>query len=161
MEVGCVTVSKVEALLQRYRELGWKLRTAESCTAGGIAARIGSVPGASAVLERGWVTYSNEAKFEELAVDAALIAAHGAVSREVVEAMARGGAADDIVCIAVSGIAGPDGGTPAKPVGTVWIAIAMQDGPLRAECFHFTGDRAAIQQATIDKAIDWLADYHL
>jgi len=151
--------AKVEALLKRYRELGWRLRTAESCTAGGIAARIGSVPGASAVLERSWVTYSNEAKSEELGVDAALISAHGAVSREVVEAMAQGGAAANTVCVAVSGIAGPDGGTPAKPVGTVWMAIAMQDGAMHAECFLFAGDRAAIQRATIDKSIDWLTDY--
>jgi len=151
--------AKVEALLKRYRELGWRLRTAESCTAGGIAARIGGVPGASAVLERSWVTYSNDAKTEELGVDAALIAAHGAVSREVVEAMAQGGAAANTVCVAVSGIAGPDGGTPAKPVGTVWMAIAMQGGAMRAECFRFAGDRTAIQRATIDKAIDWLTDY--
>ena len=154
-----MTDARVEALLERYRQAGWKLRTAESCTAGGIAARIGSVPGASTVLDRSWVTYSNEAKTEELGVDPAVIAAHGAVSREVVQKMAAGGSAPDTVCLAVSGIAGPDGGTPDKPVGTVWMAITMPGGPLRVERFLFSGNRTEIQRATVEQALDWLLAY--
>lgn len=105
------------------------------------------------------MVYSNEAKSEELGVDAALIAAHGAVSREVVMAMAEGGCSANTVCVAVSGIAGPDGGTPEKPVGTVWMALAMQGGATRTEKFAFTGDRAGIQQATIEQAIERLLAY--
>jgi len=151
--------ARIHQLLERYARRGWKLRTAESCTAGGIAARIGSVPGASAVLDRGWVVYSNEAKSEELGVAPELISEHGAVSHEVVQAMAEGGCGESTVCVAVSGIAGPDGGTPDKPVGTVWMAIAMRGCSMRVGKFEFSGSRAHIQQATVDRAIDRLLSY--
>ncbi len=103
-----------------------KIATAESCTGGLVAHRITNVPGASAVFHRGWVTYSNEAKTAELGVPAELFPAHGAVSEEVVRAMAKGALdmAGADIAIALTGIAGPDGGTPEKPVGTVWIGVA-------------------------------------
>ncbi|MDX8407424.1 MAG: nicotinamide-nucleotide amidohydrolase family protein, partial [Mariprofundaceae bacterium] len=139
---------KIEALLAACRQRDLRLRTAESCTAGGIAAAIASVAGASDVLDRGWVVYSNRAKCEELCVDAALIDAHGAVSREVVEAMANGGAvrndAGNAACIAVSGIAGPGGGSPGKPVGLVWLALAMPGRDTLSCSHHFSGDRLHI-----------------
>jgi PncC family amidohydrolase len=147
---------QVERLLQLCRERGLKLRTAESCTAGAIAAGIAAVPGASDVLDRGWITYSNEAKCEELGVEPALIDEHGAVSREVVLAMVEGGAADRALCVAVSGIAGPDGGSDEKPVGTVWIAMAGGGYAPVAKPHLFSGDRAAVQCQTVSSAIDML-----
>jgi len=151
---------KIETLLAACRQRGLLLRTAESCTAGGIAAAIASVAGASDVLDRGWVVYSNRAKCEELGVGAALIDEYGAVSREVVEAMASGGAVkndpSNAACIAVSGIAGPGGGTPDKPVGLVWLAIAMPGMDVLSGCHHFSGDRTQIQAATVGQAISML-----
>ena len=138
-----------EVLLARLRARGLRLRTAESCTAGMLAARIARVPGASDVLERGWVVYANAAKEEELGVPRAVLAAHGAVSREVVEAMARAGADDETVCVAISGVAGPGGGTPDKPVGTVWIAAALGDA-VTAGRFAFPGGRNEVRaRATV------------
>ena len=147
---------QIELLLQRCRERGLKLRTAESCTAGAIAAAIASVPGASDVLDRGWITYSNEAKCEELNVSPSLISEYGAVSREVVLAMAEGGASKQAICVAVSGIAGPDGGSDEKPVGTVWIGIAGGGYAPVAESYLFSGDRAEVQRQTVSSAIDML-----
>ena len=145
-----------EQVLRKLSECGFRLRLAESCTAGGLASRLARVPGASKVLDRGWVTYSNEAKQQALGVPTALIAAHGAVSREVAEAMAAGGAARDTVCIAVSGIAGPDGGTSDKPVGTVWIAVRWPDGAMLSRRFVFPGSRAEIQARTVLAALAML-----
>jgi len=149
-------------LLSACRQQALLLRTAESCTAGGIAAALASVAGASDVLDRGWVAYSNRAKCEELGVDAALVDEYGAVSREVVEAMASGGAlkndAGNAACIAVSGIAGPGGGNEDKPVGTVWMALAMPGKDTLSCCHHFSGDRLQIQAATIDQAISILLE---
>ncbi len=147
---------RVRTLLAQCRRLGIWLRTAESCTAGGIAAAIASVAGASDVLDRGWVVYSNRAKVEELGVDPLLIEKHGAVSREVVEAMAAGGRAERAACIAVSGIAGPGGGTPEKPVGTVWMALAWPDRDVVSHCFHFHGERSEVQSATVREAVEML-----
>ena len=110
------------ALLRRQ----WTLTTAESCTGGWIAKVLTDVPGSSEWFERGVVTYSNQAKMDMLEVKEATLAAHGAVSAETVAEMARGGLARSQaqVAVAVSGVAGPDGGTPDKPVGTVWMAWA-------------------------------------
>jgi len=149
---------KIGALLAACRQRGLLLRTAESCTAGGIAAAIASVAGASDVLDRGWITYSNRAKCEELGVADDLIALHGAVSREVVEAMAAGGAGENAMCVAVSGIAGPGGGTKDKPVGTVWMAVAMPEGACVSRCFHFSGTRSEIQTASVGQAIAMLLE---
>lgn len=147
---------QTEKLLQLCRQRGLKLRTAESCSAGAIAAEIASVPGASDVLDRGWITYSNEAKCEELDVAASLIDKHGAVSREVVLAMAMGGASEHAICVAVSGIAGPEGGSDEKPVGTVWIAVAGGAGEPLTTCHQFSGNRAAVQRQTVSSAVAML-----
>jgi PncC family amidohydrolase len=149
---------QVEKLLTLCRQRGLKLRTAESCTAGAIAAEISTVPGASDVLDRGWITYSNEAKCEELGVDPVLIDEHGAVSREVVIAMAEGGAADAVICVAVSGIAGPDGGTDKKPVGTVWIAVTLSGYESLVRCHHFTGSRSEVQSKAVSSALSMLIE---
>ena len=149
---------QVERLLQLCREQGLKLRTAESCTAGAIAAEIASVSGASDVLDRGWITYSDSAKSETLNVEPELITEHGAVSREVVLKMAEGGSSDSALCVAVSGIAGPSGGSDEKPVGTVWIAVAGGCNASVAKQHLFSGDRAAVQHQSVICAISMLID---
>ena len=120
------------ALVRRYAARGWKIATAESCTGGLVAGLLTDIPGSSAVVERGFVTYSNEAKTELIGVPAELIATHGAVSEAVARAMAEGALARSHadVAVAITGIAGPDGGSEQKPVGTVVFARATaQDGP--------------------------------
>lgn len=136
-----------DRLLEACRTRGATLAVAESCTGGLIAAALTSIAGSSAVLERGFVTYSNAAKTEMLGVPAPLIAAHGAVSAEVAAAMAEGALAHSKASLAasVTGIAGPDGAVPGKPVGTVFIAVAKKDVPTRWQEHHFAGDRAAIR----------------
>lgn len=133
---------------------GWMLATAESCTGGMIAAACTDLPGSSQWFERGFVTYSNAAKTEALGVDPALLAAHGAVSEAVVRAMVQGALAHSQaqVALAVTGIAGPSGGTADKPVGTVWFGWATPDG-LHTECRRWPGDRAQVRQATRDHAL--------
>ncbi len=118
------------AFLDDVKTHGLSVATAESCTGGLIAASLAAVPGASAALERGFVTYSNESKTEMLGVPAALIDTHGAVSREVAIAMAEGALAHSRanIAVAVTGVAGPDGGSEAKPVGLVHIAAARLGG---------------------------------
>ncbi len=132
---------------------GWMLATAESCTGGLIAATCTDLAGSSAWFERGFVTYSNAAKTELLGVDAALIAAHGAVSEPVARAMAAGAVARSAaqVAVAVTGIAGPGGGSADKPVGTVWLGWSV-GGVVAAERCRFDGDRAAVRQATVTHA---------
>ena len=128
--------------------------TAESCTGGGIAEAITRIPGSSAWFEAGYVTYSNVQKTAQLDVPPALFTTVGAVSREVVEAMARGAqrCSGARFAVAVSGIAGPDGGTPDKPVGTVWLAWA--DGSrVQARRFQFGGDRAEVRRQSVECAL--------
>jgi nicotinamide-nucleotide amidase len=142
---------------QRLVARGATLATAESCTGGLIAALCTDVPGSSAWFTGGVVAYANEVKRDVLGVDPALLAAHGAVSEPVVHAMAAGvrrltGAR---YAVAVSGVAGPDGGTPEKPVGTVWLAVADGDA-VQARRFLFPGDRAAVRQATAEAAVEAL-----
>jgi nicotinamide-nucleotide amidase len=136
-----------------------KLATAESCTGGLIAAACTDLAGSSRWFERGFVSYSNAAKTELLDVDAALIAEHGAVSEKVARAMAFGAVrrSQAQVSVAVTGIAGPDGGSPDKPVGTVWFGF-MADGLLSSECRRFDGDRAAVRAATVRHALQRLVD---
>ena len=135
-------------------ERKWLLASAESCTGGLISAACTDLAGSSNWFERGFVTYSNAAKTELLGVDAALIAAHGAVSEEVVRAMAAGAIARSRaqVAVAVTGVAGPTGGSRAKPVGTVWFGF-MLDGQCSSEVQHFNGDRAAVRHATVQHAL--------
>ncbi len=144
------------------RESGLTLSLAESCTGGMIAARITAMAGSSAYFLEGNVTYSNEAKSRMLKVPAELIAEHGAVSAEVARAMAVGAreAAGTDLALSVTGIAGPDGGSPDKPVGTVYLALADK-GSCRVERFNFQGDRARVRSITCFTALDWLRRYLL
>jgi len=130
------------------------MTAAESCTGGMISAACTDLAGSSAWFERGFVTYSNEAKTELLGVDAALIAAHGAVSEEVAQAMAAGAIAHSRaqVAVAVTGVAGPAGGSAAKPVGTVWFGFVVR-GQHFSETKRFDGDRAAVRLATVRHAL--------
>jgi nicotinamide-nucleotide amidase len=141
------------ALLAR----GWLLATAESCTGGMIAAACTDLSGSSNWFERGFVSYSNEAKTELLGVGPDLIAQHGAVSEVVARAMAFGAIRHSRakVSVAVTGVAGPTGGSAAKPVGTVWFGYQV-DGLLTSETRHFPGDRAAVRTATVEHALQRL-----
>jgi len=145
-----------EQVVEVLRDRGLTLRTVESCTAGAIAGRIGRVPGASDVLDRSWVTYSNAAKSEEVGVAFKTIESFGAVSREVVSAMAEGGCDGHSACIAVSGIAGPGGGSDDKPVGTVWIAVAIPGESAEARLLNLSGSRHEIQWRTVNAALSLL-----
>jgi len=149
-----------EAVVARAQARGAMLATAESCTGGLVAALITSVAGSSAVLEQGAVTYSNAAKARMLDVPAALIEAHGAVSRPVAEAMAAGARARAGVDLAVSitGIAGPGGGTAEKPVGLVHFGLATADGVRHLERRFPEGDRQAIRLAAAEQALRLLLD---
>jgi len=150
---GWLIEEQVIGILKRHKLF---IRTVESCTAGGIAARLCRVPGASAVVDRAWVTYSNAAKQQEVGVASELLEIHGAVSEAVVRAMAEDGADASHVCLAVSGIAGPGGGTAEKPVGTVWIAFAMAGQGAHCQCLHLTGSRSEIQSRTVVGALNLL-----
>jgi nicotinamide-nucleotide amidase len=146
-------------LAQELQDRGWMLATAESCTGGLIAAACTELSGSSNWFERGFVTYSNEAKAESLGVDPALVAQHGAVSEVVARAMAFGAVRHSHaqVSVAVTGVAGPTGGTPQKPVGTVWFGFQV-DGQLTSETRRFDGDRAAIRAATVQHALQRLLE---
>ena len=136
------------------------LAVAESCTGGWIAKVTTDVPGSSGWFDRGFVTYSNAAKTELLGVPKSTIATHGAVSAEVVAEMAAGAlhrSPADVV-VAVSGIAGPDGGSPDKPVGTVYLHWTLRNGPTRTECRHFEGNRDAVRRETVAAALQGLLD---
>jgi nicotinamide-nucleotide amidase len=143
-----------ELLARLLVHRGWLLATAESCTGGLIAASCTDLAGSSNWFERGFVTYSNAAKSELLGVDPALISSHGAVSEPVVRAMAIGALAHSHaqVAVAVTGVAGPAGGSVEKPVGTVWLAWATPMG-VGSEVQHFSGDRAAVRRATAYRAL--------
>ena len=137
---------------------GWMLTSAESCTGGLIAAACTNLPGSSQWFERGFVTYSNAAKAEMLAVPRTLIDQHGAVSEPVARAMAEGALAHSAAqaSVAVTGVAGPTGGSADKPVGTVWLAWCVH-GRTYSEHQHFAGDRAAVRAATVRHALVQLA----
>jgi len=150
-EIDRSIAADVESLAAALKSRGWMLATAESCTGGLIAAACTGLAGSSDWFERGVVSYSNEAKTELLGVPAELIAQHGAVSGEVVRAMADGIASRSRanIAVAVTGIAGPGGGSQAKPVGTVWIAIALRGQPTAVTLLQLKGDRAAVRQQTV------------
>jgi nicotinamide-nucleotide amidase len=148
----------VATLADALRARGWHLATAESCTGGLIAAACTSIAGSSDWFERGVVTYSNEAKTELLGVPAALINRHGAVSEAVAKAMADGalqGAGADLA-VAVTGIAGPGGATPGKPVGTVWLGLAQRGVTTTATLLQLDGSRADVREQTVDHALQAL-----
>lgn len=169
--IGDALVEQATALGDALRARGWRLATAESCTGGLLAGTCTAPAGASDWYAAGLVTYANDAKSGLLGVPDGLIRAHGAVSAEVADAMARGALAHAGVQLALSvtGIAGPSGGSAAKPVGTVWLGLAWMharetqeglpaggDAPLvgsRTECLHLAGDRAAIRAQTVAIAL--------
>jgi len=138
---------------------GAMIATAESCTGGLVAGAITAVAGSSAWFERGFVTYSNLAKEQQLGVARSTIERHGAVSEETAKAMAQGAVRDNAAgwAVAVTGIAGPDGGSPDKPVGTVWFAWAGP-GHLQALRRQFDGDRKAVRDASVRAALEGLVD---
>jgi len=152
--IDATVLTEAEALIADCRAAGIHLATAESCTGGLIAAALTAVAGSSDVVDRGFVTYSNEAKNELLGVPMGLINAVGAVSGPVARLMAEGALARSRadITIAVTGVAGPGGGSVEKPVGLVWFGIAQRGRPVHGESHIFPGDRAAIRQATVAKA---------
>lgn len=153
--IDTATLDLAVALLEEMRARRMMLATAESCTGGLIAATLTAIAGSSDVVDRGFVTYSNAAKTEMLGVPASLIAEHGAVSREIASAMAEGAVArsNAMVAVAVTGVAGPGGGTPQKPVGLVWFGLHRRDGASLAEHRIFPGDRTEIRRATVAHAL--------
>jgi len=158
----------VAAVADTLMQHGWMLTTAESCTGGLIAGHCTDLAGSSQWFERGFVTYSNEAKHDMLGVDNAILTEHGAVSEPTAQAMALGALRHSRaqVSIAVTGVAGPTGGSKDKPVGTVWFAwgVPSDTGPtlgaetawVKTERMQFNGDRAAVRQATITHALQTL-----
>jgi len=149
----------VEDLALKLSARGWMMAAAESCTGGWIAKCCTDLAGSSAWFECGFVTYSNAAKEELLGVDAGLLETAGAVSREVALQMARGARsrAGVDIAVAVTGIAGPDGGTTEKPVGTVWFGWSMESGN-DAELKQFLGDRDAVRRQTVAHALQGLIE---
>ncbi|MCB8873764.1 CinA family protein [Acidisoma silvae] len=150
-------LAEAETLLAEARARGWHIATAESCTGGLIAGLLTAIVGSSDVVDGGAVTYSNAAKTRMLGVPAEMIAAHGAVSEPVARAMAEGAqkTAGTELAIAVTGVAGPGGGTPEKPVGLVWFGLASPVGVV-ADHRIFPGDRTAVRMATVRHAISLL-----
>lgn len=150
--------TKAHELLKGMRKRGLKVCTAESCTGGLISTILTEIPGSSDVFERGFVTYSNASKIELLTVPTFYIEEYGAVSRETATAMAEGALllSKANISIAVTGLAGPDGGTEDKPVGTVFIASAYRDKPTIDERRMFHGSRPSIRMQTTEAALDML-----
>jgi nicotinamide-nucleotide amidase len=154
-----VLVALVQDLAEALRARGERFATAESCTGGLIAGACTAVAGSSDWFDRGIVTYSNAAKVEMLGVDAGAIATHGAVSEDVARAMAQGllGRCAVNLGVAVTGVAGPGGGSVTKPVGLVWIATAWRrEGVVNvdARAWRFAGDRAAVRRQSVVKALE-------
>jgi nicotinamide-nucleotide amidase len=150
----------VDALGDALRQKHWMLATAESCTGGLIAAACTARAGSSDWFDRGFVTYSNAAKTAQIGVPAALIAQHGAVSDAVARAMADGALAQSAaeIAVAVTGVAGPGGGSAEKPVGTVWMALARRGAPAFARRLQLSGDRAAVREQTVAHALSALLE---
>ena len=147
--------ARVEAVLETCRAAGLMAACVESCTGGLLAAALTALAGSSDVLERGFVTYSNQAKTQQVGVPTALIEAHGAVSEPVARAMAEGGLANSNadIAVAITGVAGPGGGTALKPVGLVHIAASRRGAATVHQRHVFPGDRAAIREASVLAAL--------
>ncbi len=150
-------VEQVGAALKAH---GMMLATAESCTGGGIAQSLTDISGSSAWFERGFVTYANIAKVEMLGVHQSTLEAYGAVSEATVREMATGALAHSHahIALAVSGIAGPTGGSPEKPIGTVWFGWAVRDGEVYARLHHLPGNRAAVREKSVEIALQGVLD---
>jgi nicotinamide-nucleotide amidase len=144
-----------ERIQELFLSKGWKLAVAESCTGGLIGAQLTSVPGSSSYFAGGVIAYSNDLKNNLLNVSAGLIESEGAVSGPVVEAMVRGViAATGADCgISVTGVAGPDGGTDEKPVGTVWVGVALPTGTT-SQLYNFTGNREEVRKQAVQAAME-------
>ncbi|WP_311567780.1 nicotinamide-nucleotide amidase [Photobacterium arenosum] len=155
-----VTTSLSAQLGQALKIQQWLATTAESCTGGGVSAAITDIAGSSAWFDRAFITYSNEAKQEMLGVKPETLTQYGAVSEPVVQEMAKGALAHSLasISVAISGIAGPDGGTPDKPVGTVCFAWADTTDWLVAETCHFSGDRQAVRAQAVERALQGLLE---
>jgi nicotinamide-nucleotide amidase len=155
------TEAKARKVLEACRARGWILATAESCTGGLVAGVLTDIAGCSDVFDRGFVTYSNAAKQQMLGVPAATLREHGAVSAETAQAMAHGALAraKASLTVAITGVAGPGGGTSAKPVGLVHFAVATRDGALlrREKRFGDLG-RAEVRRKSVDEALDLLLE---
>lgn len=152
---------EARAIIADFTARGLKIATAESCTGGLIAAALTEIAGSSAVVDRGFVTYSNAAKIDMLGIDGATLAAHGAVSRETAAEMARGALSrsDAHLAVAVTGIAGPSGGSVEKPVGLVHLAAAARSGKfLHREMRYGDIGRDAVRLATVRTALDLLSE---
>ena len=149
-------MSAAEKVAERLKARGGIMVTAESCTGGWVAQELTAIAGSSSWFDRGFVTYSNEAKQEMLGVRPETLARHGAVSEQTACEMALGalGRSRGTVSLAITGIAGPSGGTPAKPVGTVCFAWATKDRPVRAETKHFSGDREAVRRQSAEYSLE-------
>jgi nicotinamide-nucleotide amidase len=147
-----------QELGERLLKLKWQCVTAESCTGGGLAYRITSVPGSSAWFERGFVTYSNQAKHDLLKVKNETLTNFGAVSEETVREMAQGALikSQSQISVAITGIAGPGGGSIDKPLGTVWIGTAVNQDEIITKHYLFQGNRDAIRQQSIIAALKQL-----
>lgn len=144
-------------LIVKAKERGFRIATAESCTGGLVSAALTDIPGASDVFDRGFVTYSNAAKIDMLGVSDAILAEHGAVSAETAQVMAKGALEHSLadVAVAITGVAGPGGGTPQKPVGLVHFACAKRGGAVVALERRFGPlPRRDIRQAAVDQALD-------
>ena len=148
-------IDRAAALLRAYEARGWRIATAESCTGGQVAALLTEIPGSSAVVERGFVTYSNEAKSELLGVAPELIAAHGAVSEPVARAMAEGalGASRANVAVSITGIAGPGGATATKPVGLVHFGLALRGTTRHLERRYGDLGRSQVRGRAVEDAL--------
>ncbi len=149
-----------QTVIDKAAQKGSSLGTAESCTGGLIAASLTDVPGSSKVFKGSIVSYSNEVKREKLSVSEETLVRYGAVSAQTAREMCIGAkrALDVDIAVSVTGIAGPEGGSEEKPVGTVWIAVVAGDGPPEALCHLFSGDRQAIREATVEHALQAVSD---
>jgi len=158
MNVNQVLVERLAGELTRR---GARIATAESCTGGWVAKNLTDFSGSSAWFEYGFVSYGNNAKTSMLGVSQQLLEQHGAVSKPVAEAMASGAlqASGAELALAVTGIAGPDGGTPDKPVGTVWLAYAATGQPVESVCEQFPGDRDTVRRQTVSAALTGVIRY--
>jgi nicotinamide-nucleotide amidase len=145
-----------ERLGQSLKAKGYKIATAESCTGGWIAQALTEVPGSSAWFDRGFVTYSNNAKMQMLGINPQTLAQYGAVSAEVAQQMVAGALANSEAdcAVAITGIAGPDGGSEEKPVGTVYVAWQSNNGYSKVERLQLLGNRHQIRKQTVEKAIE-------
>lgn len=137
-----------------------EIATAESCTGGGLAAAVTRISGSSKWFDRGFVTYSNDAKKQMLGVSQRALGSHGAVSEPVAREMASGALRNSSadVGVSITGIAGPTGGSKSKPVGLVWFAWAVRGGPIQSRAFRFDGDRVAIRREAVGVALQGLID---